>query len=1181
MKPARLLLISLGILLLLGAVVAGLAFTPAVQRWAVIRATRDVPGLKLELASVSAGLSGITLSGVRAEPQGVPVRFERLEADFSVMGLAFGQRLELSRLRITGLDVDASHLSRSSTEAAAAGAPAAAPGLLAHLELPFDLTLDDVRIEGRARVPGTIGQPPIEADYTITGGKFAAGREGTLEFDATLRNPAAGAKVSALKARAALRATLTAQRTFGKVSLTTVVDAEGPALAGQTQLKIGADLYGTSAGENYEITVSTLLQGSTENVLIVRALLPSGSHEYTGDWDFKARTAQLEPFVLGGNLPEFDANGGGRFSFDPAAGNFALQGGLQGRLSRLELVEPAWRAFGNLKVEADFDLSQQGGVLDLRRFKALVAGAQPVLDIQTTAPIRYDLSKQVLLANGGFTDALVRVNLQGLPLDWVRPFVTAVDVSGGLVTGQFELLRASVSATDTTVRGQISLDELNVVQQGRPLLTKAAITARGEATLAGGAITAPVIELTVRTPAGDSLDLSGRLSTQTGQDAPLALAARFNGSTVKMLERWLPGAPVTVQGEMDVTVRGDVVEMQPGRLEVRQGAERAVLDATIAQPFTFNLTSHALLPRDANAPVVRLALGRLPLAMLPLTQPGTVLGGYLQQADFELGAPAGKITLRALSPLRLAEVSLTQNRQTALTGLAVEARPLFEYAGPGRLKLQTGEVTVSTAGRSTLVTLQGEATQVPGQDAQATMNFTLEVPMLATQPIFAGAQNVTAGRASGEVRASLGSLSQLEARLTLNGLVLAESTEALPVANVGFRARIQPSGAASIQVPLLLDNGGRRSDLEFALELSPLGRGYSVDGRLTGQQVELEDLLGVLSVFMASAAPDSADKPVAATTVPPDTVAAWARFSGRLGLDVKSVTRGQDWAMTGLNGSVAIEPSLVTLQKLEASFSETSRLAATMELRFTGGAMPYRLTGAYSLNDFDTGRLFKAIDPSRPPTVEGLFNISGRLAGNGETMTRALDRVQGEFQLTSRQGVFRGLQRTMGKASVATKAVDMAAALGSIFGGDKVKQAAEKVAGQAYFVDQLAQGIGEFKYDLLSVRLARDELLNMNLEDISLVSPEIRLNGRGTVSYVVGRPLLEQPLTASLSLAARGKVEQLMGKARLLDGTKDELGYARTKERVTLGGTLAKPDPSAFFTKLATAKLTDFLDGDN
>ena len=113
------------------------------------------------------------------------------------------------------------------------------------------------------------------------------------------------------------------------------------------------------------------------------------------------------------------------------------------------------------------------------------------------------------------------------------------------------------------------------------------------------------------------------------------------------------------------------------------------------------------------------------------------------------------------------------------------------------------------------------------------------------------------------------------------------------------------------------------------------------------------------------------------------------------------------------------------------------------------------------------------------------------------------------------------------------------------------------------------------------MKLARDESLNVILDDISLVSPEIRLIGRGTVAYVADKPLLEQPLNASLTIAGRGKLEELFGKLRLLNGAKDDLGYAKTKETVRLGGTLLRPDPTAFFTRIATAKLGDLLAPEN
>jgi hypothetical protein len=1180
MKPVRVLIIILGLVVAAGAVLVTLALTPAVQRWAVLRAARQLPGLQLDVARIAAGFSGLELERATLVHRGTPVSVERLEAEFSPLGIVLRDRLDLRRLRVTGLKVEASHLPPGQAGTAAAAAPAAAPGLLARVTLPFDLELGDVQITGEALLPGAAGQPAIQAIYAITGGHIAAGRQGTLRLDATVRNPAADAKVSALRAQADLKLMLTPRRTFGQIGLSTVVSAEGGALAGPSQLKVNADLYGTTIGENYEVAVSTLLNDRAENVLILRAQLPTDTHRFSGEWALKARTAQLEPFSFMGALPDFDASGDGRLAFDAASSSVTAEGGLRARVSRLEAVEPAWRLFGPLTFEADFDLQYQGGLLDLRRFKAQVDGAAPVLHVETTAPLRYDVRKGELASGGLGSEVLLRADLQGLPVDWVRPFVHPADLSGGKLTGKVEVARSGEPG-GLLVRGQGTLAELNIVQEGRALLTKASLTSRVEAVVAGKAIKVPAVQLAVHTAAGDRLDLEGHAEVTAEATPVVRFTGQVAATSARSLERWFPGGPVALQAGLDGTLRGDTVEIRAGRAALTQGTGKPLLDVDLRQPFTFNLVTQTLTSQDPAQPVARVVLGRLPLAPLPLTQPGAVLGGYVEEGQLEVRAPTGRILVQATQPLRLADVSLTQNRQPALRGLTVRAQPVLEYAGEDNLKLQSGEVVVQ-AGKASLLTLTLEATRAPGQDLLAVLGFNLEVPVLATQPIFARAEAVAAGRASGEVRASLGEQSQLEARLTLNGLVPADGARTLPVANIGFRAHMQPTGAVSARVPVLLDNAGNRSDLEFALQLTPLGRGYSIDGSLTGHQVELEDLLGVMGVFMAQAAPESDDRPAPAATVAPHTASAWSRFSGRLSLDVKSVTRGKNWAMSGLTGAVAIEPSLVTLQKLQASFSETSHLAAKMELRFTGGAMPYRLSGDYSLNEFDTGRFFRAIEPEKAPTVEGLFTVNGKFAGSGETPARAVERVHGEVQLTSRQGVFRGLQRTTNKLSMTTKAVELGATvLGSIFGSEKATKTAEKVAGQAYFVDQLAQALGEFNYDLLSVRLTRDDLLNMSLQDISLVSPEIRLNGRGSVSYVVGRPLLEQPLNLSLQIAARGKVEQLLGRLRLLDSTKDELGYMRAREPIILGGTLAKPDPSAFFTRMATARIADFLDAEN
>lgn len=1184
MKPARLLLIFLGLFLALNLVLGVLALTPAVQRWAVLRAVRGEPGLRFDVTTVAAGLSRIRLEGVQVVKGGLTVQLAQLEADYSLAQLLFWRRLVISRLAGSGLVVDASRLSRDKSTAVAAGAPAAAPGMMTQIKLPFALVLDDSLIEGRALLPGSAGGPPVTAEYKITGGKFSPGQEGTLVLIATLKNPAPSARVATLRTAVTLRAVQTEQKTFSRVSLTAVVDAEGRNLSGEEQLKIAAELGITAAGENYGLTIDTLIRGAAENVLSVRATLPAGGKEYAGDWKLLARAAQLEPFFLGAALPDFNARGEGRFTFNPTSLAASLQGGLTGEVSRLEVLEPAWRAIGAVKLAAQFDLAEADGVARLNELNLTLAGDQPVLELSAARAAEINFKERRLQVGGSAPGEALTLTLHGLPLAWVRPFVSAADVSGGMITGQLAITGETDRLLLRAVQ-PLQIGRLNIVQAGELLLAKADVALAFEAVLTRQELAAAVSAFTLKTPAGDTLSAQARVTLPVGPDPSVMIVATYTADLPTLLAPWLPLGRVKAAGEADFTVAGPKIELRRLQAGVTDAAGLDLFKATALRPFLFDLaTRHAEVAGATGAvELLRVTLGRVPLSALPLTMPGAKLGGFVAAGDLVLAVDGDKLTVRAPAAFKLSDVSLTEQGQPALTGLQIEARPAFELTGKTGARLQSGDVTVRTAGGTLLLAAKGEATQSAAAGLQGAMTFTLEVPALAAQPLFAGTQAVSAGRASGEVRAALGPVNQLEARMTVNGLVTTVTNETLPVANLSFRAVAQSDGKISVQAPLLLDRGGQRSDLGFTMDLTPAGRGFVVDGRLAGEHIELADALAVLGVFLAPAA-GSGDKPVAAasTKVVADTTPAWSRFTGRLALDVKSVVRGTDWSMSGLTGLVRLEPAEVTLQKLEAAFGEKGRLEAKARVGFTRGAQPYDLAGDFSLTEFDAGRLFKALEPAKPATVEGVFSVNGRFTGSGETLARTLERSHGTFDLTSRAGVFRGLQRTTNKISMTSKAVELGASvLGSIFGSEKVTKTAEKVAGQAYFVDQLAQSIGELPYDQLSVKLARDEALNVTMEDISLVSPEIRLIGRGTVTHVADKPLLEQPINASLTIAGRGKLEELFGKLRLLSGAKDDLGYARTKETVTLGGTLLRPDPTAFFTRIATAKLGDMLAPEN
>ncbi|HTL68835.1 MAG TPA: AsmA-like C-terminal region-containing protein [Lacunisphaera sp.] len=1192
MKFARPLFIILAVIAAVGVLAVGLALTPAIQRRILLRAVASTPGLKVRVDEVAAGFSAVRLRQVEVQRGELHVKVDRLDADYSLWRLVIGRRLQVRRLEVAGLVVDARRIAASGNQAAAAaaGTPVVAPGLLAHFQLPVAIELDGIHVAGRLLVPAAAGQPALENDFNLTGGGIAPGQEGTLQLAAELRNPAAGAHVAALNTKISLRVHQTTERTFDHIGLAAVADAEGENFSDQNQLKITADLARTAAGETYTCRIDTLLHGEAGQVLSVNAALPAGAHAFAGDWTLKVSSSQLEPFALGGLLPDFNVHGAGRFTLDPTAQAASVSGQLEGDVSKLEVIDPAWRALGAVRLQAQFDVAGANGLAQLRQLSVKLAGEQPVLELQATQAAEFNLKDRRLQVGGAAPGEVLTLNIRGLPVAWVRPFVHAVDISGGMVTGKL-VFNAEPDRLVVRVTEPLRIGSLNAVKNGQVLLAKGDLSVAGEAALTAGEIQATLREFSLRTPAGDAVTLKAQATVPVASpQGGVVASADYVADLPTLVAPWLPLGHIKASGATEFTLAGNQLDLRRFTANVTDGAGLALFKADTLRPFRLDLaTRQAAVTGAAAGPVdlLRFDLGRIPLDRVPLNQPGAKLGGVVEQGAFVLAAEGNKLALRSVAPFKLAGVSLTQDGQPALTGLAIEAQPSAEIDGPESGLVRTGDVTIRTADGSSLATLHGEASRKPDSGVNASLAFNLEVPALATQPLFPGAKTVAQGRASGEVRAAAGADIQVEARLTLNGLVTRDTGQTLPVANLSFRAVTRSDGHLTVEAPLLLDRSGQRTDLKFALDLLPRHSGFGLDGSLTGEHVELGDALSLLGVFLASA--NGTGTPVApaaaaagSTVVVPDARPPWSHFDGKLSLDIKTVSRGAEWEMTGLTGLVNLTPTSVSLAQLEAAFGGNSRLAAKGSLNFSPGEQPYALAGDFSLTEFDAGKFFKAIEPGKPPTVEGTFTVNGELGGSGETLPRTFERTRGKFDLTSRQGVFRGLQRTSSKVSLTSKAVELGASvLGSLLGSQKGTKAAEKVAGTAYFVDQLAQSLAELNYDQLNVRLVRDDTLNMRLEDFSLVSPELHLLGKGTVTYQADKPLLEQPLSVTLTLAGRNKLEQLLGKIRLLDGTRDELGYAKVTQPVVVTGTLARPDPSAFFTKIAASKLTDFLSPDN
>lgn len=1185
MKLVRPLLVTVAILFALVVITIGVALVPAVQQWAVRRALAGHPELKLDFASLSATPSRARLSGVRLEQQGLIVTVEQAEAEFSAWQFLTRKHVQVDRLVATGINVDATKLSAAPAPEAA-GAPAAAPGVLGRVQLPYTLQIGDVQVAGRATVAGGPGRAPLTVDFQLNGGGIAPGQEGSLLLKAKIVDATPATAVTALRADGRLTVRETADRTFDRANLTLALDAEGPQFSGGHQLKLVAGMETNAGKENVTLALDTQQAGQSANLLKIAAASAVETAEGAGTWELHATTAQVEPFFLGRPLPKFEANGSGRFAFNATKHAATLQGELAGNLAGLETLDPALRAVGTVNLQTEFDLAAEGESARLNRLQLRLAGEQPVLAVETTRPIAVNLGQRSLQIASPGSGPLAKLAVQQLPLAWIRPFVDGIDVSGGWVRGEW-VLEGQGTELQLRAIAPLQIDSLTVVQAGRRLIDRAAISVQTSAAIAPTLITASLRELSVRTPAGDAISGEAEVQVPVAATATGALAVRgkIAADLPRLLEIFAPVGHVKLQGDVDATLSPQQTDLRAFHFALTDGADRALLSAASVQPSTFDLKSLRLRAAGpGEVEVARLKIGALDFGVLPFVQAMLPLRGQLLASEFKVTTTDGRLAARPVAPLQFRDLTvLGETNQPRVDRVSIATSPSLEFAGMGDWKLATGETTFANRDKTVWLTTAAEVKATEPDGVRSTFTFNADLAALAAQPAFAAAQVLATGRASGEIRGAMaGKTVQLEGRTTLNNLVLRDGNQPLPVANLNFRAARAPDGRLTFEAPVLLDRMGQRSDIKLTVDAVRRPDGVLFDAKIAGEHLELADLVALAALtgapVQAAAAPES--RPAASTAArpaEPDARPFWRGVRGELALDVKSITRGKDWAMTGLAGHVVLDSQRAAVQQLQGIINEKSRLGARADLRFNGGAMPYHLSGNFSLTDFDAGAALKAFDPSKPPTLEGIVTVAGGFTGDGANLDQTIDRTRGQFQLTSRQGIFRGLKRSSEKVSVATKAVDAVAALGSLFGGDKVKGVAEKVAGQSYQVDQLAQSLGEIQFDQLSIRATRDDALNLKLDELTLLSPEVRLLGKGSVTYVAGKPLLDQPLTVNYSLAARGKIEQLLGKMRVLDGTKDDLGYAKMKDIGTISGTLSRPDPSQFFIKLAQSKLSDFL----
>lgn len=622
---------------------------------------------------------------------------------------------------------------------------------------------------------------------------------------------------------------------------------------------------------------------------------------------------------------------------------------------------------------------------------------------------------------------------------------------------------------------------------------------------------------------------------------------------------------LTVASDFDLAERGGTFVVQ--KLEADIATAQPVAIVRTLQAFEFNPKTRALQAADAAKELVAISVQGVPVAWAkPFLKDIALSGGQLR-GDFVATARGGGTTIRSVSPITLDGLSVAQGGKRLIENVDVSLSLSADYAPQG-WQAEVSALSLKSAGASVL-SLDAKAGQLAGkgQPLKATGKLVASMPGVLKQPVAAGMLAVTAGEAAIEFAGSFETKQEIQAKVALRNLAaLAEGKSVtLPTVSTDLRADIAADGKITFSAPLIIEKGERKSDLAVAGTFAK-GKDQvrTIEAQLTGGQLVLND-----AQILGAALPQKEPEPAKAGR---DTAPPWTGIQGTVTLALKRVIYSDTFEVSDLTGRLRIDAGTVKLEGLQAGLGENGRANFDGSLTFNASnPQPYTLLADVAVKQFEVGSFFRAAAPDQPATVEGKFDLTSKLAARGEKLSELALAAGGEFQLTSRGGSFRGLPLEVGNLTENTGKI--AGWLGSALSSMKSKKEAPDVANKAQAVSEFAKALNPIAYDQLSIVVSRDAALNTTVKDFTLISPELRLTGGGTLLHRPGGSLLDDSMAMEFRLRARGRQGDLLKYLGVLENQTDDLGYLGCTLPVKISGRPASPDVSELKTKLVTVAL--------
>lgn len=759
---------------------------------------------------------------------------------------------------------------------------------------------------------------------------------------------------------------------------------------------------------------------------------------------------------------------------------------------------------------------------------------------------------------------LAAVDISDFDLSWANPFSAPYELAGTLRRARF-VLGAEQDALVARSTDVMQIVGLGVSDAGKPLLDAVSVGVRPAIVHLPGRTQVRYEGLRIAAAPGTLIAGNGAVGLASAEDGALTVEA--DGSARVELNR-LPSQPL-----------------------VRELLDGHVLDAPLATTFSYRLTHSpaattihaldlkvlhddtpyvglattsglALRPTlEPGENLARHAVGEMQLAVTGLT--AAVLADFLPlgtvdfasiDAVLDLRSDGDKLYAESQQPLRIANVRLRDgDGAPLLRTFDLEAAAGLTAYGD-MVAADVSAMSVTFAGATTPALAGSFAAMVepgaviPLKDLRA--DFSGDLPQLLEQPAVLPGHSLSQG--------TLGT----ELAVDRNGAITAST-------QLGNLVGKEALAIRTIEMPL---TGNMRADgrgFDFSMPLVGNGRSGTSNAQITGQYLPtadapallsvridselfyLNDILATVAGISADAKKKSGDKKSKAAEAAPaaplaldetrDASAFWdlLPYDTRLGFAFAQVFYSDYVAFHTVDGSVDVRSDRLTLGEFGAYFHD-SPITLDGGLSFHAErADPYSADFTGQIRDFDLNQFFTELAPTKKSRIEGLFGVDFALGGESPNASQFRNRLLIDLRMQSREGLFRPLPPD------SPLMVGASDALGIIGEGLSYMPTGGFGAGA---VSRLVDYIAEVDYDSIDVRIRRDETLDLNIERINLLSPEIRMAATGAIRHQPGKDIFDSPLEMTANLNMVGKGAAILYSIDLLEDEQDRFGYWKGPE---------------------------------